>query len=207
MLPAPSRDGAGSARIPLLPNDNYVVDAGLDEAGGRRVGRLDPQLDGLAGERADVDASRSPRHRRGWLPRRAWLNTTVAFPPTTTLTRKKSAEVALFRCARYHENDSVCVPPAGSAIAGDWMLVVAAVDVVRARARAGGEPGDEVVGAADGRAELQRDAAARGLRVTALPTRPSSAVSVPLGLVVQPSAVSNVVREDVVPGGCWCRRC
>src|SRR5262245_36263911 len=48
----------------------------------------------------------------------AWLNTTVSVRPTTTLTRKKSALVALLRCAKYQANDRVMVP-LGSVISGD----------------------------------------------------------------------------------------
>jgi hypothetical protein len=39
---------------------------------------------------------------------------TVVVAPATTCTRMKSALVALLRCARYHENDSVSVPVDGS---------------------------------------------------------------------------------------------
>src|SRR4029453_7254809 len=53
----------------------------------------------------------------------AWLSTTELVEPTT-VTRKKSALVALLRWARYQANDSVSVPVAGRVIVGDWMLVV-----------------------------------------------------------------------------------
>ena len=53
----------------------------------------------------------------------AWLNITVALLPETTLTRKKSALVALLRWARYHANDRVIVP-VGNAISGDCADVV-----------------------------------------------------------------------------------
>jgi hypothetical protein len=42
--------------------------------------------------------------------------------------RKRSADVALLRWARHHRADSVSVPSAGRATAGDRMLVVPPVD-------------------------------------------------------------------------------
>src|SRR5205807_2440399 len=52
----------------------------------------------------------------------AWLSTVLVVVPTTW-TRKKSSVVALLRCAKYDWNVSVMVLPAGSAIAGDWIVV------------------------------------------------------------------------------------
>src|SRR5689334_12024935 len=54
----------------------------------------------------------------------AWLNSCVVTPLWTIETRKKSALEAFDPCARYHDRESVSVPDAGNAMAGERMLVV-----------------------------------------------------------------------------------
>ena len=56
---------------PLAPCDPDVVDAGLDEAGGRRVGGLDHDPDRLARERVERRRVPAPTRRCGSSPRRA----------------------------------------------------------------------------------------------------------------------------------------
>src|SRR5688572_2175199 len=51
-------------------------------------------------------------------------NTWVELVPLTTNARKKSALVALLRCARYQEKVNVSVPPVGNAIDGPVIVVV-----------------------------------------------------------------------------------
>src|SRR6185436_1519924 len=127
------------------------------------------------------------------------VNTTVAVEPTTTLTRKKSALVALLRCARYHENDRFSVRVAGNAMAGDWMLVVppstSLAPALAPARRAVTRSKVPLTVVPSWRATLELVVASGSPRSHA----PVVAVSVPLALVVQPVAVSNVSENTVVP--------
>ena len=121
----------------------------------------------------------------------AWLNSCVVPPLWTMETRKKSADDEFEPWARYHDRDRFSVPVLGSVIAGERMDVVppsisnspaeapASRPVTRSLTPETVVPSClvplEVVVAGSPRSQA-----------------PVVAVSVPLGLAVQPVAVSKV---------------
>jgi hypothetical protein len=128
-----------------------------------------------------------------------WLNTWVVLP-VTTLTRKKSALLALLRCARYQENERV-IAPLGRVIAGDWTLVTPPSTSASPAAAPAAEPVTRsllpLTVVPSCRVTPPLVVAAGSARTHA----PVVAVSVAPALTVQPVAVSKLSENTVVPGG------
>src|SRR5262245_54973866 len=120
----------------------------------------------------------------------AWVNSVVVPALWTMAIRKKSALDELDPCARYHDRDRLRVPVEGSVMAGERMLVVppsmsklpAPVPASRPVTRS--LTPETVVPSCLAPLEVVASGSPRS-------HAPVVAVSVPLGLVVQPVAVSK----------------